>query len=93
MDKTKQIASIYKILLLYEDVVDVTNSTTELEYLAYLSRLYIWACGLGIDEIVTTIKGLEIVGVTATHRNIKTVVFHMIDLLKKGDVAIGTTLL
>lgn len=93
MDNKKQIASIYKILLIYEDAVDVDNSTVESEYLAYLARLYIWASGLGNTEIATTIKGLETVGMKISHKTIKSVVFHLIDLLEKGDVAIGSAIL
>lgn len=93
MDNKKQIASIYKILLIYEDVADVCNSTTEAEYLSYLSRLYIWASGLENIEIATTIKGLENIGLKASHKSVKSVVFHMIDLLEKGVVAIEPTVL
>ena len=65
------------------------NLNILLTYLAYTYGLVV----LELMKLPQLLKGLKIVGVTATHRNIKTGVFHMIDLLKKGDVAIGATLL
>lgn len=89
MEKDKRIAALYKILLIYEDVVDKTVSTTEGEYLSYLDRLYVWASGLDNDEIAQTIKGLHELGLKSSHKTVKSVVFHMIDLIGKGAESDG----
>jgi len=86
--KNPAIDSIFKILYIYEDCID--ECLDEAEYKAYLDRLYVLTVGWGNKEIYTTIKGLYILGLKASHNTVKTVVFHLVDLIKKGDVAVGS---
>lgn len=88
MDK-KLIAPIYKILLLYEDVMSDESNVCEADYLKYLDRLYVRYLGYGEREIYDTIKGLNTLGVAASHDIVKASVFHMIDLMQKGAIKNG----
>lgn len=88
MDK-KLIAPIYKILLLYEDVGAEGSDVREADYMRYLDRLYVRYLGYGEKEIYDTIKGLYILGASASHNTVKASVFHMIDLIEKGVIKDG----
>jgi hypothetical protein len=86
MDKEREISSIYKILILYEEVeknkcIEKLNS-----YLNYLDRLYVYWLGNGKKEIYEIIRGLWALGINAGHKRVKSMVFHMIDIIKKGSV-------
>lgn len=85
MDKTEVISQIFKILLLYEDVYNDNNSITEKDYIGYLDRLYVYWLGVGSSEIYNIIKGLRILGIEADHKIVKSMVFHTINLIEKGD--------
>lgn len=88
MDK-KLIAPIYKILLLYEDVMADGSDVHEADYMKYLDRLYVRYLGYGEREIYDTIKGLYTLGASASHATVKSNVFHMIDLVEKGAIKDG----
>lgn len=86
MGKEKEISSIYKILILYEEVEKDKSLDNINSYLNYLDRLYVYWLGNGEKEIYEIIKGLWRLGVDAGHKRIKSMVFHMIDIIKKGSV-------
>ena len=85
MENKQLISSIYKILLLYEDVKDVHSEIKEEDYLAYLSRIYIRFLGRGNSEICDMIKGLISTSMALTHKQIKSSVFHMIELIERNE--------
>ena len=76
-----KIASIYKILVLYEKINDSEESINS--YLNYIDRLYVYWVGVGKEEIYEILKGLWKLGKEATHKTVKSMVFHMIDIIKK----------
>jgi len=77
----KDIASIYKILILYENLSneDITIDS----YLNYIDRLYVYWVGVGDKEIYEILKGLWVLGLNAGHKRVKSMVFHMIDVIEK----------
>ena len=77
----KDIASIYKILVLYENLnnEDITIDS----YLNYIDRLYVYWVGVGDKEIYEILKGLWVLGLNAGHKRVKSMVFHMIDVIEK----------
>lgn len=81
--KEKDISSIYKILVLYENINDSELSINS--YLNYIDRLYVYWLGLGEEEIYGILKGLWMLGYSAGHRRVKSMVFHMIDIIKKKE--------
>lgn len=94
MKKDKKIASIYKILLIFEDAISPDVGVSEAEYLAYLERLFVWALSWGEEEVSGTIQGLMSLGAKAQHKTVRSVVFHMIDLIDRGeDEAVEPSLL
>lgn len=86
MGKEKEISSIYKILILYEEVEKNKSLDKLNSYLNYLDRLYVYWLGNGDKEIYEIIKGLWILGLKAGHKRVKSMVFHIIDIIKKGSV-------
>lgn len=80
MDK-KEISSIYKILILYENI---NNSEESIDsYLNYIDRLYVYWVGVGEKEIYEILKGLRTLGIGVGHKIVKSMVFHMIDIIDK----------
>ena len=77
----KDIASIYKVLILYENLnnEDITIDS----YLNYIDRLYVYWVGVGDKEIYEILKGLWVLGLNAGHKRVKSMVFHMIDVIEK----------
>lgn len=88
MSQKELISAIYKILLLFEDVLDDENEITEEDYLKYLNRIYIRFAGKGNEEIVDMLRGLYMVGLEPSHDTVKSAVFYMINLIEKGGVEI-----
>lgn len=82
----KEISSIYKILVLYEEIEKNESLDNIDSYLNYLDRLYVYWLGIGDKEIYEIIKGLWILGKNAGHKRVKSMVFHLIDIIKKGSV-------
>ena len=82
----KEISSIYKILVLYEEIEKNESLDNVDSYLNYLDRLYVYWLGIGDKEIYEIIKGLWVLGKNAGHKRVKSMVFHLIDIIKKGSV-------
>ena len=82
----KEISSIYKILVLYEEIEKNKSLDNIDSYLNYLDRLYVYWLGIGDKEIYEIIKGLWVLGGNAGHKRVKSMVFHLIDIIKKGSV-------
>lgn len=86
MTKKELIGSIYVVLCLYEDALKPETNTTQADYFAYLKRKYVYFAGRGNEEIASLLKGLEEIGFEITHKELRPIVFHMINLIKKeGD--------
>ena len=83
MDIEKDISSIYKILILYENIENKENLVDIDSYLNYIDRLYVYWVGVGEKEIYEILKGLWVLGKDAGHRRVKSMVFHMIDIIEK----------
>lgn len=83
--KKNMVKPLYTILLLYEDVCNPESDVELEDYLAYLDRTSLLYIGAGYDEIYHTIKGLKFLKDTATHRIVKSSVFHMIGVLDEKD--------
>ena len=84
LEEIKMIQTVYKALLLYEDVKDVNSEVTESDYLSYLNRIFVLFSKN--KEISEYIGGLIALGAEATHANVKATVFHIIRLVDKGGV-------
>ena len=85
MGKIQDINAIYKILGLYEDIEKVDSPVDLESYMVYLDRLYIQWLGSGMSEIYNSIKGLYILADKATHKQVKSTVFGIIEILNKLD--------
>lgn len=84
MNKSKEIDGLYKILALYEDINNEESPVTIESYLGYIDRLYVKWVGIDNDDIYNTLKGLKILGQDADHRQVKSMVFHMIGIVERG---------
>lgn len=84
MNKSKEIDALYKILALFEDIENDKSPVTTESYLSYINKLYIKWLGIGNDDIYNTLKGLENLGAKIEHRQVKSMVFHMIGLVERG---------
>ena len=89
MEKKEQISQIYKILLLYEDIFDESSVVELKDYLNYLDRIYIYWVGTGNSEIFNIIKGLKLLSLEVEHDTVKSMVFHIINLIEKGGECVG----
>lgn len=89
MEKKEQISQIYKILLLYEDIFDESSVVELKDYLNYLDRIYIYWVGTGNSEIFNIIKGLKLLSLEVEHDTVKSMVFHIINLIEKGGKRVG----
>lgn len=85
MDVNKEINSLYKILVLYEDLENDNNLITIESYLNYIDRLYIKWLGVGNSDIYDTLKGLWTLGKEAGHKRVKSMVFYMIGLVERSN--------
>lgn len=85
MDKKDMIKPLYRILLLYEDVESGKFETTVDEYKAYLSKIGVRYIGAGYKDIYDMIKGLIYLGMNIKHDDVRSIVFDMIDIIKKGE--------
>ena len=86
MEKKELISQVYKILLLYEDAIDINSSVCENDYLGYLDRIYVCWVGIGNKEVYYIIKGLKSLGLEAEHQTVRSMVFHIINIIEKGWV-------
>lgn len=85
MGDNKLTAPLYKILLLYEDVLEPTSAVTEDDYLTYLDRIGMYYLGAAQMEIYRYIRGLRSAGVNLDKSTVKTIVFHICGLVKGGE--------
>ena len=83
MGKFQDINAIYKILGLYEDISDADSPIDLDSYMTYLDKLYIQWLGSGVSKIYNSIKGLYILAGEATHKQVKSTVFGIIEMLNK----------
>lgn len=83
MDKKQKIDEIYEILIQFEALKNSDSLVTEESYKNYLDRLFVWYLGKGNEEIYNGIKGLYLLGGEASHKTVKRMVFHMINILDK----------
>ena len=82
MNKNKEISALYKILVLYEEFIENKSPNID-SYLNYIDRLYVYWIGVGDKEIYEILKGLWVLGANAGHKRVKSMVFHIIDLINK----------
>lgn len=79
------IQSIYLVLLLYEDVLDSNNNVELKDYLAYLKRQSVRFLSIN-QEVSETLQGLYILGNDIDHKTVKSIVFHLMNILKTEGV-------
>lgn len=85
MGDNKLTAPLYKILLLYEDVLEPTSNVTEDDYLTYLDRISAYYLGAAKMDIYCYIRGLRSAGVNLEQSTVKSIVFHICGLVKGGE--------
>lgn len=85
MGDNKLTAPLYKILLLYEDVLEPTSNVTEDDYLTYLDRISAYYLGAAKMDIYRYIRGLRSAGVNLEQSTVKSIVFHICGLVKGGE--------
>ena len=83
MNRDKEISALYKVLVLYECFLSDQSPINIDSYLNYIDRLYVYWVGIGDEEISTILKGLWRIGANAGHKRVKSLVFHMIDIINK----------
>lgn len=79
MSKNKHADEFYKILGLWEDAFQKQTISAD-SYLGYVGRLYIKYLGLAADEIYPLLKGLYDLGDKVAHKEVKSIVFHLIEI-------------
>lgn len=79
MSKNKHADEFYKILGLWEDAFQKQTILSD-SYLGYVNRLYIKYLGLANKEVYSLLKGLYDLGDKASHKDIKSIVFHLIEI-------------
>lgn len=78
------IRSVYRILLLFEDVPE---KISDKDYVGYLTRLHTQFLGkMANNEIIELVNGLKLQGTKLKHDEVKSIVFHIISLVKEGGV-------
>ena len=60
-EKIGMIKSIYKTLLLFEDISDINSEVTESDYRSYLNRMFVLFSGKN-NEICEYLNGLIVLG-------------------------------
>lgn len=85
MSKKRNIASLYKILALYEDIFNENSPVTKESYLTYIDRTYVRWVGHGCEEISDILLGIKKLEMEIEHEQLKSMVFHMINLVKEGE--------
>lgn len=81
MDRKQKIASLFKILPLYESVVNTEDKITADDYLSYLDRISVEYLGMGENDIYNSLRGLRELGTTLEVKTVRSVVFHMTNML------------
>lgn len=85
MGDNKLTAPLYKILLLYEDVLKPTSNVTEDNYLTYLDRISAYYLGASQMDVYRYIRGLRSAGTNLEQSTVKSIVFHICGLVKGGE--------
>ena len=85
MGDNKLTAPLYKILLLYEDVLEPTSNVTEDDYLTYLDRISAYYLGASQMDVYRYIRGLRSAGINLEQSIVKSIVFHICGLVKGGE--------
>lgn len=85
-EKRKRIDGVYKVLALYEDVLEKDNIVTISDYLSYVKKLSVMYNGLGNEEFYGLLNGLYKEGSCANIEEVKSIVFHLINLIDRGGV-------
>ena len=85
MVDNKLTAPLYKILLLYEDVLEPTSNVTEDDYLTYLDRISAYYLGASQMDVYRYIRGLRSAGTNLDQSTVKSIVFHICGHVKGGE--------
>ena len=85
MGDNKLTAPLYKILLLYEDVLEPTSNVTEDDYLTYLDRISAYYLGAPRMDVYRYIRGLRSAGTNLEQSTVKSIVFHISALVTGGE--------
>lgn len=89
MSKNKTVDSIYKILPLFESMIQENSEESKERYLGYLSRICVRFLGRDGSEMYEILKGLEKLGPEANQKQVRRVVFHMINILENEENGYG----
>ena len=87
MDIKSNISRLWLVLVNYEKAR--LNVISEEDYLKYIERISIYFKGAEEEEIYLSLRGLKSLGLEIKHEVIRSVIFHMIDLVK-GEENNGT---
>lgn len=85
MTRAKEIYNLYSILLLFEELGKPETEVNLDNYLKYLERLHFTYEAINQVEISAILQGLHNGRDRLSHDTVRSIVFHMIDLIKKGE--------
>lgn len=85
MNKSREIDALYKILALYEDIGDEQSPVDIDGYLNYIDKLYVKWLGIGNSDIYGILKGLWMLRDEVDHKRVKSMVFHMINIIERDE--------
>lgn len=85
MRDNKLTAPLYKVLLLYEDVLEPTSNVTVDDYLMYLDRIGMYYLGASQVDIYRYIRGLRCAGMNIDKSTVKSIVFHLCGVVEGGE--------
>lgn len=84
-DKQEKIHALYKVLLLFEDLISADPSIDETDYTTYCERLSVRFRAVD-GEIADTLAGLSKMGLELTHPIIRSCVLRMTNKMERlGD--------
>ena len=84
-DKQEKIHALYKVLLLFEDLISADPSIDEADYTTYCERLSVRFRAVD-GEIADTLAGLSKMGLELTHSIIRSCVLRMTNKMERlGD--------
>lgn len=86
MTKNKRPNPLFVILLLFEDMIK--NQITENDYIGYLNRISVEYLGKNETEIYNYIVGLSKLGSNIEQQQVKSIVFHLLELEGKNATEI-----
>lgn len=86
MTKNKRPNPLFVILLLFEDMIK--NQITESDYIGYLNRISVEYLGKNETEIYNYIVGLSKLGSNIEQQQVKSIVFHLLELEGKNATEI-----